>query len=170
MTPIIRDASAGDVPDILRLIHDLATYEREPGAVRTTPEDLLIALFPTDGRPVASCLVAESDKGTIIGIALWFTTFSTWTGRTGIWLEDLYVDPEHRGHGAGTALLAHLAALCTSRGWTRLEWTVLTWNTPSIAFCRALGATPQEEWRTHRLDGDALRRLAAATTTEPTEH
>ncbi len=102
--------------------------------------------------------VVERD-GAIAGIAIWFLTYSTWTGRPGIWLEDLYVSDEHRGRGYGKALIASLAVLCVERGYSRLEWTVLDWNEPSIAFYRALGAQPQDEWTTQRMTGEALRAL-----------
>lgn len=164
MTITIRTAESCDVADILRLIHDLATYEREPDAVETTPRDLRAALFPETGSPTVWCELAVGEHGQVSGMALWFTTFSTWTGKSGIWLEDLYVDSGHRGRGAGKALLERLASICVERGWTRLEWTVLTWNTPSIDFYRALGAVPQEAWTTHRLDGAALQDLAGAPT------
>ena len=157
----VRPASAEDVPAILGLIRDLAAYEREPDAVETTEEDLLRALFPEEGSPTTHCHVAEVD-GTVVGLAVWFVTFSTWTGRNGIWLEDLFVLPEHRGSGLGKALLASLAAVCLERGWPRLEWTVLDWNTPSVEFYRSLGALGMEEWTTHRITGDALELLAGA--------
>jgi GNAT superfamily N-acetyltransferase len=95
-------------------------------------------------------------------MALWFRSFSTWTGQAGIWLEDLFVEPEQRGSGIGAALLSRLAAICVEHGWTRLEWTVLDWNTPSIEFYRSRGATALDDWTTHRVDGPALRRLAGA--------
>lgn len=147
------------MPEILDLIHALALYEREPDAVETTEDDLLGALFPADGAPTTHCQVAEVD-GTVVGIAVWFVTFSTWTGRNGIWLEDLFVLPERRGAGLGKALLASLAAVCVERGWPRLEWTVLDWNTPSIEFYRSLGAFGMEGWTTHRVVGGALQQLA----------
>lgn len=160
MTLTIREAVPDDVPEILRLIKALATYEKEPDAVEATTDDLAAALFPRTGTPTTHCLIAEID-GRVAGFAVWFVSFSTWTGRNGIWLEDLFVEPDHRGAGAGKALLARLAAICAERGWTRLEWTVLRWNEPSIAFYRALGAVPQSEWETYRVDGEALRSLAA---------
>lgn len=157
--PAVRPAVPEDVPAILELIHALALYEREPDAVETTEEHLHRALFPEDGSPTTHCHVADVD-GTIVGMAVWFVTFSTWTGRNGIWLEDLFVLPEHRGGGLGKALLASLAALCVERGWPRLEWTVLDWNTPSIEFYRSLGGFPMDGWTTHRLVGGALQQLA----------
>ena len=152
---MIRPAAPGDVEDLLGLVVDLAVYEREPDAVTMTAPMLRAALF--EGR-TAYCEVAEVD-GEVVGFALWFPTFSTWTGVSGIHLEDLYVRPEHRGGGHGRALLTHLAGICAVRGWARLEWNVLTWNEPAIGFYRSLGALPQEEWRTFRLDGDALAAL-----------
>lgn len=157
----VRPARAADVPRLMALVHDLAAYERAPEAVEATEEDLRRALFPDHGRPATFAHVAEVD-GLVVGMAIWFTSFSTWTGRHGIWLEDLYVDPAHRGTGLGRELLVALARTCVERGWTRLEWWVLDWNEPSIAFYRSLGAEAQDEWTTYRLDGDALARLGAA--------
>jgi GNAT superfamily N-acetyltransferase len=153
---MIRSAVPADVETLLGLVLDLATYEREPDAVTMTAPMLHAALF-TDHT--GSCEVAE-DGGEVVGFALWFPTVSTWTGVSGIHLEDLYVRPEHRGGGHGRALLARLAAVCAERGWARLEWNVLTWNEPAIGFYRSLGARPQEEWRTFRLDGEALSALS----------
>ena len=159
----IRRATAADIPDILRLVHDLAVYEKEPDAVEATEEDFAAALFPAKGEPTAFCHVAEAGEGSdrrVVAIALWYLTFSTWTGRNGIHLEDLFVEPRHRGSGLGKALLVELARECRERGYRRLEWSVLRWNAPSIAFYESLGAQPQTEWETYRLDGDALDRLA----------
>ncbi len=153
----IRVANPDDVPDILRLIRDLATYEREPDAVETTEDDLRRWVFGPD--PVASVLVAEVD-GRVVGLALWFRTYSTWTGVPGIYLEDLYVDPAQRGSGLGKALLTSLARIAVDRGYRRVDWAVLDWNTPSIEFYESLGARPQDEWTTYRLTGDALAALA----------
>lgn len=161
MTVTIRDAVPADVPEILRLVHALADYEREPDAVEATEEDFRTALFPDEAPPTTHCLIAERG-GVVIGMAIWFVTFSTWTGKNGIWLEDLFVEPEHRGAGAGTALLRRLGQICVENGWRRLEWWVLSWNEPSIAFYRSLGSVPQHEWETHRIDGDALRSLGQA--------
>lgn len=154
---VLREAQPADVPGILALIHALAVYEREPDAVENTPELLTETLFGADPRAFAH--VVERD-GTVVGIAIWFLTYSTWTGRHGIWLEDLYVDESQRRGGYGKALMAALAALCVERGYSRFEWTVLDWNAPSIAFYRSLGAAPQDEWTTRRLTGDALEALA----------
>ncbi|MFC6152242.1 GNAT family N-acetyltransferase [Nocardioides yefusunii] len=154
----VREATLADVPAVLRLVQALADYEKEPDAAVATEADFMAALFPADTAPAAFCHVAEVD-GEVVGIALWFLNFSTWTGKHGIWLEDLFVLPEHRGTGLGKALLSRLAALCVERGYTRLEWTVLDWNAPSIAFYRAIGAEPMDEWTTQRLHGDALLAL-----------
>ncbi|MFD4325031.1 GNAT family N-acetyltransferase [Nocardioides sp. NPDC058538] len=167
MTVTIRDAAPADVPEILRLVHALAVYEKEPDAVEATETDFATALFPESGTPTTRCLIAEAagtdgTGGTIIGMAVWYVTFSTWTGRNGIWLEDLFVDPAHRGAGAGKALLVRLAEICVENDWRRLEWWVLKWNEPSIAFYRSLGSVPQDEWEVHRIDGDALKELGAA--------
>lgn len=147
-----------DVPVLLELVHELAIYEREPDAVEATAAMLSDALFGTS--PVASCHVAEID-GQVVGFALWYVTFSTWTGRPGLWLEDLFVRPTARGTGLGKALLQQLARVCVERGWTRFEWWVLDWNAPAIGFYRSLGAEPQDDWTTFRVDGAALERLAA---------
>lgn len=158
-TVTIRDARPDDVDDLLRLIHELAAYEREPDAVTASADHVREALFPVGASPAAYGLVAERE-GRVVGMAVWFTSFSTWTGRPGIWLEDLFVEPEQRGLGVGRHLLARLAEICVERGWTRLEWAVLNWNEPSIEFYRAQGARAQDEWTTYRLDGDALHRMA----------
>ena len=153
----IRTAEPADVPVILELVRELAVYEREPDAVEATEEMLRDALF--GDRPSASCHVAELD-GEVVGFALWYVTFSTWKGRPGLWLEDLFVRPAARGHGFGKALLQELAAVCVERGYPRFEWWVLDWNEPSIGFYRSLGAVPQDEWTVFRVDGDALTALA----------
>lgn len=153
-----RAAEASDVPEILRLIHELAIYEKEPDAVAATEHGLRSALFGEN--PAVFAHVIDGDApGTLAGIAIWFLTFSTWEGVHGIHLEDLFVQPEYRGHGYGKALLAGLAETCVARGYARLEWAVLDWNEPAIGFYRSLGAGPMDEWSTFRLDGDALRTL-----------
>lgn len=153
----IREARRDDVPIILQLIHDLAVYEKEPDAVRNTPEGLEEALFGSDPRIFAH--VAEDDGG-VQGFALWFLNYSTWEGVHGIYLEDLYVRPEARGAGYGKALLQTLAGIAAERGYARVEWSVLNWNEPSIQFYRSLGALPQEEWTTFRLSGAPLAGFA----------
>lgn len=154
----LRAARPGDEPGILACIQALAEYEREPDAVENTVAMLSETLFGRD--PHAFAHVVERD-GRIVGIALWFLTYSTWTGRHGIWLEDLFVYESERGRGYGRALIATLAAVCAERGYSRLEWTVLDWNAPSIAFYRSLGAAPMDEWTTQRLSGDGLEAVAA---------
>ncbi len=156
---MIRPAAEQDVPVLLQLVHELAEYEREPDAVAATEDDLHRALF--DDR-TASCHVALHD-GVVVGFALWYVTFSTWTGRPGLWLEDLFVRPSARGTGLGKALLQTLAGVCLERGYTRFEWWVLDWNAPAIGFYRSLGAVPQQEWTTFRVDGDALTALGQGT-------
>jgi GNAT superfamily N-acetyltransferase len=155
----LRDATPDDVDDLVRLVRELAHYEKEPDAATATPDHFREALFPTEASPAAYALVAERD-GRVVGMAIWFVSFSTWTGRHGLWLEDLFVEPEQRGLGIGKAFLVRLAQICVERGWTRFEWWVLDWNTPSIEFYRSQGAVAQEEWTTFRIDGDALERLA----------
>ena len=155
---LLRPARPGDEAGILDCIVGLAVYEREPDAVENTTSTLSETLFGAEPR--AFCHVVERD-GVIVGIAIWFLTYSTWTGRHGIWLEDLYVDDAQRSLGYGKALIASLAAVCVERGYSRLEWTVLDWNAPSIAFYRSIGAAPMDEWTTQRLTGAELAALAA---------
>ena len=163
MTLQIRTAQPADVPAIAQMIKDLAIYEREPDAVKSTEADLSNALFSNSkshtSGPAAYAHVAELD-GEVIGFALWFLNYSTWLGVHGIYLEDLYVQPEHRGIGAGKALLQTLAKLCVERGYGRLEWWVLDWNQPAIEFYKSQGAVPMDEWTVHRLTGTALTDFA----------
>lgn len=154
----LREARRGDEPGILACIHGLAVYEREPDAVENTVDALEAALFGDEPRVFAH--VVERN-GEIVGIAIWFVTYSTWTGRHGIWLEDLFVDQSQRAFGYGKALLASLASVCVDRGYSRFEWTVLDWNDPAIGFYRSIGADPMGEWTTQRLTGEALAALAA---------
>jgi GNAT superfamily N-acetyltransferase len=153
---LIRDATVDDVPVIVSLVRELATYEREPDAVVATEDHFREALF--GASPRASCLVAEDDNG-IVGFALWFLNFSTWLGRHGVYLEDLFVRPSARGHGHGKALLTALARIAVERGYGRVEWSVLDWNTSAQDFYRSLGAAPMDEWTVWRLTGDALTNL-----------
>ena len=155
---LVREARPGDEPAILRCIQALAAYEKEPDAVVNTVERLTETLFGE--QPAAFTHVVEVD-GDVVAIGLWFTTYSTWTGEQGMWLEDLWVDDAFRGRGYGRALVQILAAVCVERGFPRFEWTVLDWNAPSIAFYRSLGAVGMDEWTTQRVPGDALARLAA---------
>ncbi len=154
----IREARPRDVAAIHARIVELAVYEGESEAVTGTATDLCDALFRDD--PALFCHVAELG-GEVVGIALWYLTYSTWEGRHGIHLEDLYVMPEHRGTRIGLGLMRTLAGVCAARGYRRLEWSVLTWNQPSIDFYEAVGARPQEEWVSYRLDGEALTGFAA---------
>ena len=151
----IRPATPGDIADILRMIHDLAIYEKEPDAVRNTPEMLEKALFGDSPRVYAT--MAENEAGVVQGFAMWFLNYSTWEGVHGIHLEDLYVVPEARGEGHGTALLQFLARTAVDNGYARVEWNVLDWNEPSINFYKNLGAVPMDGWSTFRLTGHALQ-------------
>jgi GNAT superfamily N-acetyltransferase len=157
----IAPAQPEDVPTILALIKGLAEYEHEPESATATATQLQAALFGS--RPAAECAIARLDDG-VAGFALWFQNFSTWTGRPGLWLEDLFVWPHLRRRGVGRALLQHLAMLCIERDYGRFEWSVLDWNEPSITFYRSLGAVPMDEWTNFRLTGEALKNLAADTT------
>jgi len=145
---VIRPARPEDVPLVVDLIRELATYEREPDAVVATPALLHDALFGPS--PALYGHVAEAG-GEVVGFALWFLNFSTWLGRHGIYLEDLYVRPEHRGSGHGKALLTTLVDIARERGYGRVEWAVLDWNEPAQGFYRSLGAVPMDEWTVWRL-------------------
>ena len=142
---------------MLAFIRELAEYERAPELCALTEEQLRTALF--DGSPSLFGHVASVGED-VVGCALWFLSFSTWRGVHGIYLEDLFVQPAHRGRGIGRALLTELAAECGRRGYARLEWAVLDWNEPAIGFYRSLGAVPQDEWTTFRIEGEALRDLS----------
>jgi GNAT superfamily N-acetyltransferase len=153
----IRDASISDVPTILQLIRDLATYERAPNDVVATEEGLREVLFGVE--PSAKVVLIFEGKEAI-GFAVYFFNFSTWLGRPGLYLEDLFVKPETRGRGYGRALLVHLAKIARDHGCGRMEWAVLDWNEPAIQFYRKLGATPLEDWTVFRLTQDGINRLA----------
>jgi GNAT superfamily N-acetyltransferase len=155
---LIRDATVDDVPVIVSLVRDLATYEREPDAVVATEGDYRAALF--GDNPRAWCLLAEDDAGEVVGFALWFFNFSTWRGRHGVYLEDPFVRPEARGGGHGRALLAELARIAVANDCARMEWVVLDWNESAHRFYRGIGAVPMDEWTGWRLTGDALRALS----------
>src|SRR5438094_10640313 len=164
----IRAAVVEDVPVILELIRELATYERAPNEVTATEEQLVEVLFGE--RPAAEVLLAFEEQSPV-GFAVFFLNFSTWLGRPGLYLEDLFVKPENRGKGYGRALLIELAKIARERGCGRMEWAVLDWNEPAIKFYRALGATPMDEWTVFRLTRDGIARLAnAADTAATTEH
>ena len=153
----VRPAEPGDVPALVGLVRELAEYERALHEVRLTEEQLTECLF--GDAPALFGHVAERD-GQVVGLALWFLNFSTWRGTHGVYLEDLYVRPEHRGSGLGRELLRTLAAVCVERGYSRLEWSVLDWNTPSIEFYKSAGAVPMDEWTVFRLTDDALHHFA----------
>ena len=153
----IRDATISDVPIILQLIRDLATYERAPHDVTATEQGLRDVLF--GNKPSAKVvLIFEGEEAT--GFAVYFFNFSTWLGRPGLYLEDLFVKPETRGRGYGRALLVHLAKIARDHGCGRMEWAVLDWNEPAIQFYRKLGATPLEDWTVFRLTQDGINHLA----------
>ena len=153
----IRSACVEDVPIILELIRDLATYERAPDEVTATEEQLVAVLFGK--RPAAEVLLAFEGK-LQVGFAVFFHNFSTWLGRPGLYLEDLFVKPEKRGKGYGRALLVELAKIARDRGCGRMEWAVLNWNDPAIQFYRKLGAKPMDEWTVFRLTRDGIAKLA----------
>lgn len=156
----IREAVPGDEALIIRLIEDLAAYEKLSHEAEATEADITRDLFGT--QPRVFCYVAESDDEPV-GFALWYYTYSTFQGRHGIWLEDLFVEPKARGRGIGKALLAELAGRCLREGLGRLEWAVLDWNQPSIDFYKAQGAVMMEEWERCRVSGEALVRLGGGT-------
>ena len=153
----IRSATPGDVPLILQFIKELAEYEKLAHKVRATEEKLRATLFGE--RPAAESVIASLD-GAPVGYALFFANYSTWEARPGLYLEDLFVRPEARGNGIGRELLEYLARLAVERDWARMEWCVLDWNEPSIAFYRRLGAEPLDDWTVFRVTGDSLARLA----------
>src|SRR5881398_1533429 len=167
----IRSASVEDVPIILELIRDLATYERAPHEVTSTEEQLIDVLFGE--HPAAEVLLAFEGKSPV-GFAIFFHNFSTWLGRPGLYLEDLFVKPEKRGKGYGRALLVELAKIARDRGCGRMEWAVLDWNEPAIQFYRKLGAKPMDDWTVFRLKRDGIAKLAdaadTAATTEQLDH
>jgi GNAT superfamily N-acetyltransferase len=153
----IRPARPEDVPEIVRMVHELAAYERAPEECHLTEQALHAGLFAA--HPAVFAHVATRD-GRYAGFALWFLNYSTWTGTHGIYLEDLFVRPEHRGSGLGRRLLQTLAELCVRRGYHRLQWWVLDWN-PATGFYRALGAEAMDEWTVYRLAGRPLHVLAS---------
>jgi|ERR1700736_191522 len=153
----IREATVADVPIILELIRALATYERAPNDVTATEKGLAEVLFGE--KPAAEVLLAFENE-IAVGFAVFFHNFSTWLGRPGLYLEDLFVRPEDRGKGYGRALLIQLAKIARNRGCGRMEWAVLDWNEPAIEFYRKLGAKPMDEWTVFRLTGDGIAKLA----------
>ena len=154
--PLLRAAVPADVPAIVALIAELAAFEQLSHLVEATPDRLHPHLFGP--HPAAECVVAEAG-GQVVAFALYFQNFSTFRCRPGLYLEDLYVQPAHRGSGLGKALLAHLAALAVARGCGRFEWSVLDWNANAIAFYQRMGATVMPDWRICRVTGDALQAL-----------
>src|SRR5213082_3890746 len=163
---MIRPATIADVPIILELIRALATYERAPNDVTATEDGLSKVLFGE--KPAAEVLLAFENE-TAVGFAVFFHNFSTWLGRPGLYLEDLFVKPKKRGKGYGRALLVDLARIALERGCGRMEWAVLNWNEPAIKFYRALGAKPLDEWTVFRLTRDGIARLAQSESTLPRE-
>ncbi|KUM82589.1 GNAT family N-acetyltransferase [Streptomyces pseudovenezuelae] len=155
---MIRPATPADIPAVHALIRELADYERALDEAKATERQLHEAFFGP--RPAAYAHVATDTTDTVVGYAVWFLTFSTWRGVHGIHLEDLYVRPTARGGGHGKALLTALARICVERGYQRLEWSVLNWNTPAIDFYESLGARPQDEWTAYRLTDEALLKAA----------
>lgn len=153
----IRPARPEDAETLVALIRELAAYERLEHQAQATPEDLRRHLFGP--QPHAEALIAEVD-GRPVGFALYFHSFSTFRGRPSLYLEDLFVQPAQRGRGLGKSLLRHLARLAVDRGCGRMEWAVLDWNAPAIAFYRSLGARPMDDWTVYRVDGEAMERLA----------
>jgi GNAT superfamily N-acetyltransferase len=157
--PLLRPAAPADLPAIVSLIGELAEFENLTHLLQVTPESLAPHLFGP--KPAAECIVGEHD-GAVVAFALYFTNFSTFLGKPGLYLEDLYVQPAHRGSGLGQALLVHLARIAAARGCGRFEWAVLDWNVHAIRFYERMGATVLPDWRICRLTGDALQRLAGS--------
>lgn len=159
---LIRRATPDDVPEILALVRDLADYERLPHEAVATEQQFHHALFGNEPKVFAHVVEHASPEGHRLGgFAMWFLNFSTWLGRHGLYLEDLYVRPELRGAGYGKRILATLAQECVDQDYGRLEWWVLDWNEPALGFYRTLGAVPMDDWTVHRVTGDDLRTLAA---------
>ena len=152
----IRSARREEVGIILQLIHDLAHYEKAPDQVEATEKELLETIFVNN--PQVFCDVVDVD-GEIVGMAIWFLNYSTWQGKHGIYLEDLFVKSEFRSRGYGKALLQHLARVCDERGYGRFQWWVLDWNSPAIEFYRSLGAVAMDEWTVYRVSGAELKKL-----------
>ena len=152
----IRPARQDEAPIILQLIKDLAEYEKAPDQVAASETEILNTIFAE--YPKVFCDLVEVDNQ-IAGMAIWFLNYSTWQGKHGIYLEDLFVKPEFRGRGYGKALLQHLAKICNDRGYGRFQWWVLDWNSPAIEFYRSLGAEPMSEWTVYRVSGKPLEDL-----------
>ncbi|NGM21868.1 GNAT family N-acetyltransferase [Roseomonas stagni] len=154
----LRDATEADLPEINRLVRALAEYEKLLHEAVGTEEDFRHALFGPN--PTVFCVLAEIE-GRAVGQCIWFPIFSTFTGRHGLYVEDVFVEPQHRGLGIGEAFFRHCAGICITRGWKRMEWQVLDWNEPAIRFYRKIGARGMDEWRVQRVAGEALAALAA---------
>ena len=152
----IRPAKQEDAGAILQLIKDLALYEKAPDEVKDTEKEILETIFAPNPSVFADLIEID---GQVVAIAIWFLNYSTWQGKHGIYLEDLYVKPEFRGRGCGKALLQHLAKICLERGYGRFQWWVLDWNSPAIEFYRSLGAEAMDEWTVYRLSGQRLKEL-----------
>ena len=152
----IRPAKREEVGEVLQLIQDLATYEKAPEQVEASKEDLLNTIFVKDPR--VFCDLVEVD-GQVAGMAIWFLNYSTWQAKHGIYLEDIFIKPEYRGRGYGKALLKHLAKICDEKGYGRLQWWVLDWNSPAIEFYKSFGAEAMDEWTVYRTSGQALKDL-----------
>ena len=161
MTFVLRPATPDDAATILRFIRELAAYERAENEVEATEETIRQSIFGKDA--VIHALICEKD-GKTAGFAVWFYNYSTWQGRNGLYLEDLYVTPEFRGSGAGKLILRHLAELAVEKGCGRFEWSVLDWNEPAIRVYKSIGAEPQDEWIRYRLSGQALLDFATGKT------
>ncbi len=153
----IRSAEISDLPVILQFIQDLAKYEKAPNEVKLSLSELEESLFAKTAQ--VYCLISEAD-GKATGFAVWHLNYSTWLGRHGIYLEDLYIDPKYRGLGHGKALLKKLAQICIERGYKRLQWWVLDWNETAIEFYKSIGAQPMDEWTVFRVSGSSLEKLA----------
>lgn len=167
MSTAIRPITPADLERAVALVHELAAYEKAPEECHLTVEQLRDVLF-CDAPALFGHVATVDDE--VVGVALWFLNFSTWRGTHGIYLEDLYVRPEHRGLGLGRALLQTLAAECVARGFDRLEWTVLDWNEPALGFYRSLGAVGMDEWTVHRLTGEALETFGTFTRSSRDTH
>ena len=155
----VREIRPDDVPAVVALVRELAEYEKAADEALMTEQQLHTALFGESPKLFGHVAVVDEQ---VVGMAVWFLNFSTWRGTHGVYLEDLYVQPEHRGTGLGRELLRTLACVCVEHGYSRLEWSVLDWNAPSIEFYKAAGAVPMDEWTVYRLTDDALRTFAAA--------
>jgi GNAT superfamily N-acetyltransferase len=158
MSVIIRPATTADLPDIFKFIHALAEYEKAPREVVLSLEDLEQSFFGKN--PQVYCLLSQ-EADVVTGIAIWHLNYSTWQGKHGLYLEDLFVDPKYRGAGHGKALLIRLAQICVEKGYPRFQWWVLDWNEPAIDFYKSFGAVAMDEWTVFRLSGDPLKKLAA---------